>query len=285
MLDIAIIGAGPAGLSAAITGVIRNKKVKIFGNKPETSYIYKAGKIDNYIGIPNVNGKQLVEHFVNHAKELGVEIQNGKVLEILPMGNYHIINVDNQFIETKTVIITTGITKTHSIDGENNFIGKGVSYCATCDGMFYRDKNVLITGDSKETEEDIRFLSEICKKVYYVPTPINKEVNFDIKNVEIIRNKPKKIYGDNIVNGIEFSDKKLNIDGVFIINECVSTKKLINNIELDGNSIKVNKHMETSVKGIYAAGDCTGKPFQLSKATGEGNIAVLSAVSYLNKLK
>lgn len=282
MLDIAIIGAGPAGLSAAITGVIRNKKVKVFGNPPSTSFIYKAERVDNYLGMFGVTGPDMMEIFTNHAKELGVEIQNSKVLEIFNMGSSYMLNVENKFIEAKTVILANGLTKSSVLEGENEFLGRGVSYCATCDGPLYRGKSVIVIGDSKHAEEDANYLAEVCEKVYYVP--LYKEIEHLKEEIEIVKSRPKRIYGEQIVSGIELTNQSLDVHGVFIIKDNIPTTKLLQGLEIENNAIKVNRFMETNMPGIYAAGDCTGKPYQVTKAVGEGSTAVLQAVSYLNTL-
>lgn len=282
MLDMAIIGAGPAGLSAAINGSIRNKKVKVFGNSPNTSYIYKAERVDNYIGMVGISGKQMVEEFVNHAKEMNVEIKEGRVLEIFPMGDYYVLNVENEFIEAKTVILANGLGKAKALPGENEFLGKGVSYCATCDGPLYRGKNVALIGESEIAEEDVHYLSEVCEKVYYIP--LYESELMDIPNVEVIQDKPKKIFGENIVSGLELKEGTISVDGVFIIKENIPTTQLLKGLEMENQSIKVNRMMETSMAGVYAAGDCTGRPYQVAKAVGEGSVAALQAVSYLHKI-
>ena len=282
MLDIAIIGAGPAGLSAAINGMVRNKKIKVIGRDPKTSYLYKAEKVDNYLGIHDVTGPEMVDQFLKHALEMGVEIEDGKVLEIIPMGDYYALNVDNEFIEAKTVIIANGLGKSKSMPGEKEFLGKGVSYCATCDGMLYRDKTVVLIGETDEAEEDVNYLNEVTNKVYYIP--LYKDLKNADESVEIIRSKPKKILGEQLVTGLTLEDRDLEAQGVFIAKETTPIAQILKGLELDKNSIKVNRQMETNFPGIYAAGDCTGKPFQVSKAVGEGVVAALEAVSYLHKL-
>lgn len=283
MLDIAIIGAGPAGLSAAITGVIRNKTVKVFGNPPSTSYIYKAERVDNYLGLGGITGAEMMERFTNHAKDLGVEIHYGKVIEIFPMGDYYTLNVENEFIEAKTVILANGISKASTLEGENEFLGRGVSYCATCDGPLYRGKTVIVIGDSAHAEEDANYLAEVCDKVYYVP--MYKELVNLAPQIEVVKSRAKKIYGEQVVSGIELTDQSLDVNGVFIIKESIPTTKLLQGIVLEQQAIKVNRYMETNMPGVYAAGDCTGRPYQVAKAVGEGSTAVLQAVSYLNAAK
>ncbi|OOB80138.1 MAG: thioredoxin reductase [Epulopiscium sp. Nuni2H_MBin003] len=281
MLDIAIIGGGPAGLSAAINGVIRNKKVKVFGNSHTTSYIYKAEKVDNYIGMAGVSGKEMMDQFMSHAKEVGVEFHNGRVLQIFPLDKGYTLNVENEFIETKTIILANGINTENPLPGENKFLGKGVSYCATCDGPLYRGKTTVLVGDSESAEEEVNYLAEVCEQVYYVP--LYKSVEKVDPRVKIIMDKPVRIEGDNIVESLKLKKTDLNVDGIFIIKESVPTTQLLDGIEIEDKAIKVNQFMETNLKGVYAAGDCTGRPFQVAKAVGQGTTAALQAVSYLHK--
>ena len=282
MLDIAIVGAGPAGLSAAINGVIRNKKVKVIGKDPKTSYLYKAEKVDNYLGLPDVTGPEMIDQFVKHAIDMGVEIEEGRVLEIFPMGDYYALNVDNNFIEAKTVIIATGLGKSKTMPGEKEYLGKGVSYCATCDGMLYRDKTVVVIGETAEAEEDVNYLEEVTGKVYYVP--LYKELQHVNENVEIIRSKPKQILGETVVTGLTLDDRDIEAQGIFIAKETTPIAQILGGLELENNAIKVGRFMETNMPGVFAAGDCTGRPYQVSNAVGEGVIAALEAVSYLHKL-
>lgn len=282
MLDIAIIGAGPAGLSAAITGIVRNKKVKVFGNPPSTSYIYKAERVNNYLGMLGINGRQMMHQFMHHARKMGVEIEQAKVIEIFEMGSSYMLNVENQFIEAKTVILANGLSKDHALEGESEFLGRGVSYCATCDGLLYRGKNIAVIGDSKEAEEDANYLSEVCEKVYYIP--LYKQTGNLTEDITILKVKPIRIIGEKVVTGLEHSNGCLDIAGVFIIKQSMPPTKLLKSLELQNESIKVNHQMETNLPGIFAAGDCTGKPYQVAKAVGEGTTAVLQAVAYLNQL-
>lgn len=281
MLDIAIIGAGPAGLSAAINARIRNKTVKVFGNDPTTSYIYKAERVDNYIGMLGATGKEMVEAFVGHALEMGVEIEKKKVLEIFPMGDYYMLNAENEFIEAKTIILANGLSKTKLLPGEEALLGRGVSYCATCDGPLYRGKVVALVGDSIHAEEDVHYLSEVCEKVYFIP--LYKNAGTFADNVEVIDDKPQAILGEGVVAELELKNTTLQVSGVFIIKESIPTTQLLKGLELENKAIKVNQFMETNVPGVYAAGDCTGRPYQVAKATGQGTTAALQAVSFLHQ--
>ncbi|OON97326.1 MAG: thioredoxin reductase [Candidatus Epulonipiscioides saccharophilum] len=283
MLDIAIIGSGPAGLSAAINAKIRNKAVEVFGpSLKKSGNLRKAEKIDNYLGFFEISGEEMVDKFIDHASKMGVKFNEGRVVQIFETGDFYTLNVENEFIEAKTIILANGIVNERSIDGETEFLGKGVSYCATCDGPLYRGKTTVLVGDSETAEEDVNYLAGVCKKVYYVP--LNKNSNKVDPRVEIVHNdKPVAISGDKTVKSLKLKNQELDVDGVFIIKDQVPTSQLLSGIEIENKAIKVNQNMETNFKGVYAAGDCTGKPFQVAKAVGQGLVAALQAVSYLHE--
>ncbi|QUI23408.1 NAD(P)/FAD-dependent oxidoreductase [Vallitalea pronyensis] len=283
MLDIAIIGAGPAGLSAAINGVTRNKRVMVFGNKPTSSLIYKAEQVNNYLGMYGVTGKEMIEQYVDHAKSMGVPMHIGKVIQIFSLGDYYTLNVENEFFEARTVIIATGLPMVKMLPKEEEFIGKGISYCATCDGMLYKDKDVVVFGETHEAEKDVNYLSEICRNVHYVHQ--YKDVKHINHTVNSIHGKPKEIIAGDYVEGLKLKDQELKGNAVFLLRETTPVSKLISGLEMNGKTIQVNRHMETNISGIYAAGDCTGTPYQISKAVGEGLIAALSAVTYIDRQK
>lgn len=283
MFDVVIIGAGPAGLSAAVNACARNKDVIVFGRHMETSWIYKAEKVNNYIGMHNVSGEQMMKTFYEHVNEMNITVKNGRVLQVLSMGDYYSVNFENEFYDTKTIIIATGIERGQKIKGEEEFLGKGVSYCATCDGMLYKNKTAFVIGETEEGEEDSAFLSEICSKVYYFPKyEIKNKIN---EKVEIVKNKPIQVIGKEFVTGIELENETINCDGVFFIKKSVPMENLIYGIEMNNNSININRVCETNLKGVYAAGDCTGWPYQVSKAVGEGLTAALQASKYIDENK
>lgn len=280
MIDIAIIGDGPSGLSAAISAKARNKKVCVFGNGIENSAIYKAELVNNYLGLPAITGKEMMDKFYNHAKESGAEIIKGRVFQILSMGDYYGINCENEFYEAKSVIISTGIEKSKKIKGEEQYLGKGVSYCATCDGMLYRNKEVVLVGEAEESFEDLKFLNEICKKVYFIDaTKLNYDVNASILKID---EKPLEVIGEDFVTGLKTDRSTINCEGIFFIKKTMPVSNLISELETEKTSIKVSKNQETNLKGIFACGDCTGSPYQVAKAVGEGLTAALSAVKYLD---
>ncbi|MEG0711457.1 MAG: FAD-dependent oxidoreductase, partial [Niameybacter sp.] len=207
-------------------------------------------------------------------------IENKKVLEIFNMGDFYMLNVENEFIEAKTIVLANGITKASSVEGEEAFLGRGVSYCATCDGPLYRGKTVAIIGDSAHAEEDVNYLNEVCEKVFYIP--LYKNIGKLGDRVEVVTGKPQAVEGEGVVNKLVLKDQELEVSGVFIIKESIPTTQLLKGLEIQDKSIKVNKFMETNMPGVYAAGDCTGRPYQVAKAVGEGATAALQAVSYLH---
>lgn len=283
--DIAIIGSGPAGLSAAVNAKIRNKNFIIFGNKNLSTKIEKAPSIDNYLGLYGISGMDLKQHFVDHINSMDIEIDERKITNVYAMGDYFALASGSEMIEATTVIIAIGTDSAKSIEGEDKFLGRGVSYCATCDAPLYNGKEVCVLGYNKESIHEANFLNEIAAKTYFIPmrnTLKNDMCDIDDK-VEIIENKPTEIQGEMLVNKLNFKDDSLPIDGVFIIKDSMSPKNLVPGLELDGEHIKVDANMKTNIAGLFACGDCVGRPYSYLKSAGQGLTAVLNAVDYLAK--
>ncbi|MBX4258533.1 NAD(P)/FAD-dependent oxidoreductase [Clostridium estertheticum] len=280
--DIAIIGTGPAGLEAAINAKIRNKNIVIFGNKDLSPKLTKAAKVNNYLGLYNLTGIELKNKFADHIKDMGVEIVNEKINNVYAMGDYFALMVNEKVYEAKAIILATGIEYTKPLIGEEEFLGKGVGYCATCDAPLYKGKTVVIVGYNKESVEEANYVSELSGKTYYIPM-YKGEYNLN-ENVEIINNKPLKIVGDDVVTKMILDQGEIATDGIFMLRDSVSPSQLVPGIEIENGHIKVDRDMKTSIDGCYAAGDCTGTPYQYMKSAGEGLVAALSAVSYVDKL-
>ncbi|MCB2353124.1 NAD(P)/FAD-dependent oxidoreductase [Clostridium estertheticum] len=280
--DIAIIGTGPAGLEAAINAKIRNKNIVIFGNKDLSPKLTKAAKVNNYLGLYNLTGTELKNKFADHIKDMGVEIVNEKINNVYAMGDYFALMVNEKVYEAKAIILATGIEYTKPLIGEEEFLGKGVGYCATCDAPLYKGKTVVIVGYNKESVEEANYVSELSGKTYYIPM-YKGEYNLN-ENVEIINNKPLKIVGDDVVTKMILDQGEIATDGIFMLRDSVSPSQLVPGIEIENGHIKVDRDMKTSIDGCYAAGDCTGTPYQYMKSAGEGLVAALSAVSYVDKL-
>lgn len=281
--DIAIVGSGPAGLSSALNAKIRNKKFIIFGNKELSHKLSKAPKINNYLGFYGVTGAQVRDKFLEHIDNMGIEITEERVNNIYAMGDYFALMVNEKMYEATTVILATGMEYTKPIKGEEQLLGKGVGYCATCDAPLYRGKTVTIIGYNKEAEEEADFVSEVAEKVYYIP--MYKDAVKVNENIEIVAKKPLEIVGEEKVSSIKTDDGELETDGVFVLKDSISPGQLVPGLEIEDGHIKVDREMKCNIPGCFAAGDCVGKPYQYIKSAGEGNIAALSAVKYIDTLK
>ncbi len=278
--DIAIIGTGPAGLSAAINAKVRNKKVILFGNNHLSMKLEKAHQINNYLGFPGITGEQLKTIFEEHLREMDIAITEKKVTNIYSMGDYFSILANNEIYESEAVILATGVQVGKKFEGEDHFLGRGVSYCATCDGNFYRGKVVTVIAYSKKEEEEADFLASLADKVYYIPM-YREEVEVNPK-IEIVRDRPIEIVGAGQVNKLILQKGEIETDGIFILRDTISPSTLLPGLETSDNHVKVDRLMQTSLPGCFAAGDIVGKPYQYIKAAGEGNIAALSAASYVD---
>lgn len=278
--DLAVIGGGPAGLSAALTARQRNKSVVLFEHLGFSPKLSKAHLVENYLGLPEMTGKQLMDTFVAHVKKHEIAIIEEKITNIYSGDNFTIVSNVNAY-EVKAVVFATGAATNKALDGESKFLGRGVSYCATCDGMLFKGKTVAVIASVAESEEEVKFLCEICEKVYFLP--LYKGEYPQAKNLEVVKEMPQEILGQNSVEKIMTDKGEYAVEGVFIFHATVPPDNIMPGLEFENNFIKVDKDMKTNIAGFYAAGDCTGQPWQISRATGQGQIASLSAVSYLDK--
>ena len=321
--DIAIIGTGPAGISAAITATIRNKKIILFGSRELSDKIRKAHLIQNYPGFPGCSGEDLCNAFAAHLEKMGIEITEEKINVVYPMGEtFALQTMKNEMHQARSVILACGMVQGKLLPGEEELVGRGVSYCATCDAPLYRGRSVAVIGYSPEAEEEVNFLSEVASEVLYFPVYRDEpKVSESVKVVrqipQAILNKeaaeeafslaqadPAKSSAKDLASGeaLSAAGEALSVDalkqgqlavqttkgtfpadGIFVLRSSVPAGQLIPGIEMDGEHVKVNLQMETSVPGCFACGDITGRPYQYVKAAGQGNVAVLSAVSYLDQ--
>jgi thioredoxin reductase (NADPH) len=279
VFDIAVVGGGPAGLSAALTGRIRNKDVALFEHLDFSQKLQKAHLVDNYPGLPQVTGKGLIQQLSAHCLAHEPVLIKEKVLNIYP-GEVFTLLTPAATYEAKAVVLATGVVATVLFAGEKDFLGRGVSYCATCDAMFYKDKNVAVISYTEEGEHEAKYLGELCRQVYYLPQYKGELPRF-LDNVKVVGDKPRAIKGDSQVEELATEQGSLSVDGVFILRQSDPVENVLPGLELDGEVIMVNRDMSTNIPGVFAAGDCTGKPWQIAKATGEGLVAVLSAIGYL----
>ena len=281
MVDIAIIGAGPAGLSAAVNAAARNKSVALFGRGRETSALWKAERVANHLGENGMSGAAMLDAYCAHAAALGITAQKGRVLQIMPMGDFFMLNAEGEMAEARTVILAMGVQKGKKLKGEDELLGKGVSYCATCDGMLYRGRDVVVIGEIAEAEEDANFLAGICESVFYVPL-YGAPSHLDEK-IRVLDGKPTEICGAEFAEGVRIGGQIIECGGVFMIKEAAPLESLLFGLAAEKNAVAVNRLMETNIAGVFACGDCTGWPYQVSKAIGEGLIAAQQAARYIDR--
>ena len=279
IVDIIIIGAGPAGLSAAVNAVTRGKTVRIFSNRE--NYLSKAERVDNHLGFYHASGRELMDKFKEHAEAMGIKIEKGMAVNILSFGESFMVNINGEISESKKIILAMGISKIKELPGEDKLLGSGVSYCATCDAMLYKNKKAVVWDQSKDAWEEANFLQSIGSNVTFISNkPEPEHLSNDIK---FIKGTITEIIGENTVEAVNTGNEVIKTDAVFMLRDAVAPSALIDGLELDGNFININKHMETNILGVYAAGDITGKPLQLSKAISEGLIAAQHAALQIDK--
>ena len=283
ILDAAVIGTGMAGISAALTLAARGKKFKIFGNAGLSEKIEKAHVINNYPGLYGKTGSEFCLELKNQLKALKIEITEKRITNVYNMGKYFSLLSGMEQFDAKTIIISTGVDFGKPLLGEEQFLGRGVSYCATCDGMLYKGKTVVVLAYSKSEEKEAEFLLSICSKIFYVPM-YKETVGIPAsESLEIVRDVPKEIIGSLKAQKLVLADKTIEADCIFILRESIMPSALLQGLEMDGNHIAVDRKCCTNIPGCFAAGDVIGTPYQYAKAAGEGNIAAVSAAAYLDK--
>ena len=280
--DIIIVGTGPAGVSAAITATIRKKKILLIGSRHLSTKVEKAHEILNYPGLPAVSGEELQKALLQHLDSMDIKITEDKVTLIYPMGEYFAVQTSKDNYEASSIILATGVSAGKPLPNEEEYLGRGVSYCATCDAALYKGKSAAIVGYSAKEEEEADFMTEYAERTVYFPQyPEETHTN---GKVEVIREKVTSIVPQGFkAGGLTTAEgNTYSFDGVFILRDSVSPKQLVPGLELDGNHVKVSRDLSTNIPGCFACGDIAGLPYQYIKSAGEGNVAALSAVKYLS---
>lgn len=299
MYDIIIIGAGPAGMSAAIYAKRAKKNVLVIEALTYGGQIVNTLDIENYPAEAHISGYDFSTKLFNQAKELGAEFIFEKVFEITAKDDYKEVRTNNNKYQAKAIIIATGAkNRKLGLDKEDDYIGKGISYCATCDGNFYKKKEVAVVGGGNTAIEDALYLSNIASKVHLIHR--RDEFRASEKEVELVKNNPNieihynsvitEFIGDNHIEKIkllinEEEVKELNVSGVFIaVGQTPSNEIFRGLIDMDDNGyIIAGEDCHTNIEGIYVAGDNRQKELrQLVTATSDGAIAATEAVKYLN---
>lgn len=303
MYDLIIVGGGPAGLTAGIYAVRFGLNTIILEKSEISGQIALADVVENYPGFPEISGLELMEKYKSHAQEIGVETKITEVLSIRDEGEKKIVSTDSGEFESKAVIIATGANPKHlNVPGEKEFISKGVSYCAICDGPFFKNKTVVVVGGGNSAIADALLLSKIAKKVYLIhrrdklrAVKILQDRAFKATNIEFILNACiLEIIGNTegirrvekiVVKDLKSGElQELATDGVFIYIGIHPNTEIIDVEKNEEGFIRTDRFLETSKKGIYAAGDCRDTPlWQLVAAVRDGALAATAVNDYIEK--
>lgn len=279
--DCLIIGGGPAGLSAALQCKARGLSALLIGNPPEQNPLSRAERVDNYLGLSGVTGRELMERFQRHVvQSQAAEMVSGRVLSAMAFGDRFAVTVGSEVYEGRTVILAAGILRGRKYPGEEEWLGRGVSYCATCDGMLYRGRDVVVVGLAQDAAEEAHFLSKLGCRVTFIAPKRPGELD---EGIPYIKANQLEILGENTVIGVKADGDIIPCQGAFILRDTVAPDALFPGLELDGRYIKVRRDLATSVPGVFACGDCVGLPLQIAKAVGEGQVAAHSAGAWLER--
>lgn len=280
--DAAIIGTGPAGLSAAINLKQLGKSVLWFGSLSLSDKVQKSENIANYPGICYAAGSELNSRFAEQIRQMELTVTDRMVTNISKLCTHYMLLAENELYEAKTVLLATGVITAKGFVGEAELLGKGVSYCATCDGFLYKGKTIAVYCGAKRFEHEVVYLAGLATKVYlYLGY---KECSIDLPNVERLERPIREVCGEKRVGCIVLTDgTEFAVDGLFCLRSAVAPTTLLPGLAVEGSHIVVNRAQETNLPGCFAAGDCTGRPYQIAKAVGEGNVAAHSIIKYLSK--
>nr|WP_325183649.1 NAD(P)/FAD-dependent oxidoreductase [uncultured Oscillibacter sp.] len=266
--DVIVVGGGPAGLSAALNVRARGKSVLVVSNPPEDNPLWKAGLVDNHLGLPGLSGAEMLSVFRAHAASAGAAFREGRALSALSMGDTWYIGVGSEMVQGRAVVLAAGmVPRGKKLPGEAELLGRGVSYCATCDGMLYRGRRVAVLGWTPSAKKEAAYLESIGCQVLYLDKP-----------------RDCAIQGGEKVEALVHDGATEAVEGVFLLRPAVAPGELFPGLAMENGFVAVDRNMAASLPGVFAAGDCTGKPFQVSKAVGEGLIAGQSASSFLERL-
>lgn len=283
MYDVIVIGSGPAGISASIYLKRAQKNVCIISD--ENSALKKAKKIENYYGVKSISGESLYNIGVEQAKELEIPMVKDEVTNISFDKDFIVRTVNNEY-EAKYVIIATGTNRSApKVKGLKEFEGKGISYCAICDGFFYKGKDVAVVGNGNYAIHEAETLKLVAKSVTILTNGKKMIENRDASDFEVDETPIREFRGNNVINEVEFeNNSSKKVDGVFIAIGTASSVDLARKIGavIKGNNIVTNENMQTTVKRLYACGDCTGGLLQVNKAVYEGAISALDIIKDLN---
>ena len=281
--DLLIVGSGPAAWSCAMTARMRGLSCVVAAASSASGWLYKTDKVMNYPGMPEVSGKELLQVFRAQAEALGAQVLDSLARQIQPLGDIYMTLVGNEIVESPAIALCMGAARPKLLPGEEELIGSGVSWCGTCDGMFYRGKKVAVLSAWHGGVEEAEFLSGLCSQVdYYTMQPHEKPAEAPWTYRE---GTPQSLRREADGLHLTTSAGEDTYDGVFIFRPAVAPDSLLPGLQTEGAFIPVDRRMATNLPLVYAAGDCTGQPLQIAKAVGEGNVAAISAAQDIAKLK
>ncbi len=281
MYDTAIIGSGPAGLSAALNLKLHDKNIIWFGSEDLSMKVEKSEKIANYPGLGMISGAELNRRFAEQMAQMNLSLTDRMVTTILPMGESFQLLAENEIYEVKTLLLAAGAVSGKGFPGEAEFLGRGVSYCATCDGFLYKGKTIAVFCQDPRYEHEVEYLAGLAEKVYYYMPYSGDEIG--MPNAERLSKPIKEVGGDRKASAIHLTDgSEIALDGLFCLRNAVAPTALLPGLQMDGPHIAVDRGMRTNLPGCFAAGDCTGRPYQIAKAVGEGNVAAHTILDFLH---
>ena len=280
--DIAVIGGGPAGIAAAITAQSKGRKVVLFEAHGFSPRLRSVTEITDYLGLQPMSGTELMDHFVAHLSRTDVFVVEEKVVSLKEIGNGFVIGTPSGNFNADAVVLCTGVSRSNLLIGEKEFMGRGVSYCAKVDGVNYKGKRVAAIATTDDAMEEIELLADYCEHVYLFPR-YNGFRQPKRKNVTIIIEPPTEITGTDRVTGLHTDTDFFGVQAVFMFRATDPLNSFLPELQIRGRSVYVDDQAQTNVEGVFAGGDCTGQPWQVNRAAGQGQKAALSAIRYLAK--
>ncbi len=271
--DVLIIGAGPAACSAALT--LKNRGLTALLTYTTEGALSKAHQVDNYPGMVGMSGAEMLATFRKEVLSQGQDIEKAQVTTILPMGKTFSCLVKNDIISVKGVIFASGIQRAKTLLNESELLGRGVSYCATCDGMLYKKQPMIVISSNAEGVEEANFLSTLSDNVTYLKERAH-DTSLLHEKIRVVDSKPLEILGDKKAEGVRTDKGDLLASGIFVFRDAVAPTLLLKGLETKGSAIMHDDKMRTNIPNVFVAGDAGGAPYQIGKAVGEGNIAALS---------
>lgn len=280
--DIAVIGGGPAGIAAAITAQSKGRKVVLFEAHGFSPRLRSVTEISDYLGLRPMSGTELMDHFVAHLSRTDVFVVEEKVVSLKEAGNGFVVGTPSGNFNADAVVLCTGVSRSNLLVGEKEFMGRGVSYCAKVDGVNYKGKRVAAIATTDDAMEEIELLADYCEHVYLFPRysgfrPPKR------KNITIVIEPPTEITGTDRVTGLHTDTDYFGVQAVFMFRATDPLNSFLPELQIRGRSVYVDDQAQTNVEGVFAGGDCTGQPWQVNRAAGQGQKAALSAIRYLAK--